>query len=115
MTLRTALMVIIVVAVIGALGSEVRSSAQQSKTQWDAVYTAAQASRGELLYAQHCASCHGPDLGGGEMAPGLIGGDFNSNWNGLSLGELFERIRTSMPQNNPGSLNRQQNADILAF
>ena len=49
------------------------------------------------------------------MAPGLTGGEFTSNWNDLSLGDLFERMRISMPQNAPGSLSRQQNADILAF
>jgi hypothetical protein len=54
-------------------------------------------------------------MAGGEMAPGLAGGEFASNWNELTLGQLFERIRTSMPQNNPGSLSRQQDADILAF
>jgi hypothetical protein len=26
--------------------------------------------------------------------------DFLSNWNGLTVGDLFERIRTTMPQNN---------------
>ncbi|SPE34254.1 Cytochrome c, class I (fragment) [Candidatus Sulfopaludibacter sp. SbA3] len=38
-----------------------------------------------------------------------------SNWSGLTLGELFERIRVSMPEGRPGSLTRQQNADILAY
>jgi len=90
-------------------------SAQQAKSQWDGVYTQDQAKRGEGFYSQYCASCHGPDLAGGEMAPGLTGGEFSSNWNDLSLGELFERMRISMPQNAPGSLSRQQNADILAF
>ena len=88
-------------------------SAQQ-KTQWDGVYTEDQAKRGEPLYAEKCSSCHGPDMNGGEMAPGLTGGEFTANWNDLSLGDLFERMRISMPQNNPGSLSRQQNADILA-
>jgi hypothetical protein len=49
------------------------------------------------------------------MAPPLVGGDFNADWVGLPLNDLFERMRVSMPQNNPGSLSRQQNADILAF
>ena len=49
------------------------------------------------------------------MAPPLVGGAFNSNWNGLTLGDLAERIRISMPQNRPGSLSRQQCADIVAF
>jgi mono/diheme cytochrome c family protein len=89
--------------------------AAQAKTQWDGVYTEEQAKRGEPAYAQYCASCHGPDLAGGEMAPGLTGGEFSANWNDLTLGDLFERMRISMPQNAPGSLSRQQNADILSF
>jgi mono/diheme cytochrome c family protein len=100
---------------VGAFGARGTVAAQAPKSQWDGVYTEDQAKRGEPLYSQYCASCHGPDLSGGEMAPGLTGGEFQSNWNDLSLGELFERMRISMPQNSPGSLSRQQNADILAY
>ncbi|HKH70393.1 MAG TPA: c-type cytochrome [Vicinamibacterales bacterium] len=89
-------------------------AAQGPKTTWDKVYTAEQAVRGEKLYADNCASCHGESLGGVEMAPPLAGDTFNSNWEGVSLNDLFERMRTSMPQNKPGSLSRAQNADILA-
>jgi hypothetical protein len=49
------------------------------------------------------------------MAPPLTGGQFKYNWNGLTVGDLFERLRISMPQDNPGGLSRQQNADVLAF
>jgi hypothetical protein len=49
------------------------------------------------------------------MAPALAGGDFQSNWNGLTVGDLFERIRTTMPLNTPGKLPREMNADILAY
>jgi quinoprotein glucose dehydrogenase len=87
----------------------------QDKSVWDGIYTDAQAQRGKQLYSDACASCHGPELTGGEMAPPLVGGDFTSDWNGLSVGDLFERMRISMPQNAPGSLTGQQNADILAF
>jgi hypothetical protein len=54
-------------------------------------------------------------LTGGESAPPLTGGVFISNWNGLTLGDLFDRIRKTMPQNSPGKLSKQQNADVLAF
>lgn len=81
----------------------------------DGVYTPEQAKRGEVLYGQFCASCHGAALTGGEMAPALTGGDFATDWIGLTLNDLFERIRVSMPQDQPGSLSRQQNADVLAF
>ena len=86
-----------------------------TKSVWDGVYTQAQADRGKTAYATECASCHGGELTGGEMAPPLAGGEFVSGWDGLTVGDLFERIRVSMPQNAPGSLGGQQNSDILAF
>jgi quinoprotein glucose dehydrogenase len=86
-----------------------------TKSVWDGSYTEAQAARGKDLYSKECGSCHGPELTGGEMAPGLAGGEFLAGWDGLTLGDLFERIRISMPQNSPGSLSGQVNADILAF
>ena len=86
-----------------------------SRSVWDGVYTDEQAKRGQPVYNKHCASCHGDQLSGGEQAPPLAGGEFLSNWDGLPLGDLFERIRRSMPQDHPGTLSRQQNADILAY
>jgi len=86
-----------------------------SKSIWDGVYTEEQAKRGSALYSENCASCHGSELTGGEMAPPLSGGEFMAGWDGLTIGDLFERIRISMPQNSPGSLSGQQNSDILAF
>jgi cytochrome c len=82
---------------------------------WDGAYSEEQAKRGEALYRKHCAACHGSMLTGGEMASPLSGAAFFSNWNGVGLDELFERIRKSMPQDRPGKLSRQVNADILAF
>lgn len=88
--------------------------AQQSKTLWDGIYTDEQAARGETLYAERCAKCHGDTLGGQESAPALTGTTFYSNWEGEMLEPLFDRLRTTMPQDKPGSLSRSQNADILA-
>ena len=97
----------------------------------DGVYTTQQAQRGQPLYRQYCAYCHGPELEGRTDfpppppdplplrfkpgSPPLKGATFASNWTGLSLGDLFERNRISMPQDRQGSLSRQQNADILAY
>src|SRR5260370_2617679 len=89
-------------------------AAQPTRSVWDAVYTDAQVKRGQPLYNEQCASCHGDTLAGGESSPPLAGGEFLSNWSGLTLGDLFERMRTSMPQNKPGKLSRDVNADILA-
>ena len=92
-----------------------RVAAQSTQSVWDGIYTAEQAKRGEPLYSQGCMRCHGQDLMGGEMAPALSDGQFKSNWDGVPVGGLFERIRVSMPADNPGGLSRQQYADILAY
>lgn len=89
--------------------------AQTSRTTWDGVYTEEQAKRGAALYSQNCASCHGTDLTGGESAPPLAGIPFFSNWEGLTVGDLFERMRVSMPADRPGRLSREQNSDIVAY
>jgi quinoprotein glucose dehydrogenase len=82
---------------------------------WNGVYTEEQAKRGELAYRQSCVNCHGPELEGADMTPPLTGGNFMANWNDLNLGDLFERIRATMPLDKPGTLSRQQNADLVAF
>jgi mono/diheme cytochrome c family protein len=82
---------------------------------WDGVYTEAQAVRGEKASGAQCASCHGQTLTGAEAAPALTGDVFNANWEGVPLGDLFERIRVSMPLDAPGTLSRQQTADVIAY
>ena len=111
------------IAVTAALLAAIASAAvaarqapdDRMKSQWDRVYSTQQAKRGEALYVQSCAACHAVDLTGGEIAPALTGGEFAATWNELTLGDLFERIRVSMPQNDPTSLSRAQKADILAY
>jgi mono/diheme cytochrome c family protein len=118
MKIRFAIAVVAGVAALGlgAIdGFGVVSAQEPTASVWDGVYSQAQAKRGEALYQEQCASCHGPDLAGGEMAPAVVGADFYSGWLDLTLGDLSERIRISMPQNNPQSLSRAQTADILAY
>ena len=99
--------------VVGA--SALWAQADGMRSVWDGVFTAEQAERGDRAYAANCASCHGTSLTGGESAPPLTGGEFSSNWYGLTIGDLFERIRTTMPADRPGRIKREQNADILAY
>src|ERR1017187_7020045 len=111
---RLAVAGIIGAAVIGA--SSLKLQAQDTTSSvWDGVYTQAQADRGQTLYNSSCASCHGDQLNGGEIAPPLAGGEFMSNWNGLAVGQLFERIRTGMPPGTPGKVTREAKVDIVAY
>lgn len=97
------------------LGSAVMAvRAEQAKTVKDGVYTDEQAKKGEALYGEQCASCHSADLSGGG-APALAGGDFIGFWDKTPVNDLVEKVVTTMPASSPGSLNRAQGAEIVAF
>jgi quinoprotein glucose dehydrogenase len=85
-----------------------------AKTVWDGVFTAEQAERGAAAFKTACSECHGNDLAGDGFAPALTGSDFMGNWNELSVGDLFERIRISMPPSGPSAVTPAQKADIVA-
>jgi len=88
----------------------------QGKSVADGVYSDAQAERGTALYAEQCASCHGENLEGvADLFPALTGDAFIKTWQGKSVGELFDKIATTMPALDPGSLKPEQSADITAF
>jgi mono/diheme cytochrome c family protein len=116
--MRAAVGIGVLVAAVAAAGMAPAgrlAAAGQSRTTWDGIYTEEQAARGEGLYQDWCASCHAPDMSGGDLAPALVGGEFVWNWSGITVGQLFDRLRISMPQENPSSVTRSQKADILAF
>jgi len=109
---RNSITILALVAAISPLKLLLAQTTEESKSVWDGVYTEEQAKRGEPIYRKECASCHGEMLTGGESSPPLSGGAFLANWNGLTVGDLFDRIRKTMPQSAPGRLTRQQDSDI---
>ncbi len=78
-------------------------------------YTTEQADAGRALYGARCAACHLRDLRGSNEAPPLAGGNFLNAWQSRTAVDLFNRIRTTMPPNNPGSLSDQDSVNIVAF
>src|SRR5215212_6233672 len=90
-------------------------AAEPTHTVWDSVYTDSQSVRGDSLYKATCVKCHGATLAGGDDGTPLTGQPFFANWNGLGLNELFDRIRNSMPPDNPKSIPREQIADIISY
>ena|SRR5690348_10123994 len=103
-----------IASVVYATGATV--AAQGAATSVNAgVYSAAQAQRGAALYKDQCAACHGDDLAGSGPMPPLAGSDFVASWNGKTLGDLFDKIHSSMPASSPGSLTEQQTSDIIAY
>src|SRR5690242_11275151 len=113
--MRRLLLILVPAFLVSSVGIVRAQAPAENHSVWDGVYTEEQAKRGEEVYKKECAACHGAELTGGESAPPLTGGAFQANWNGLTLGDLFDRIRKTMPQAKPGSLTRQQDSDVLAF
>lgn len=71
------------------------------------VFTAQQASRGEGAYQVSCQSCHAKSE--------YTGDKFKVAWVSKTAFDIFDVIRSQMPEDNPGSLERQQYVDIVAY
>jgi mono/diheme cytochrome c family protein len=90
-------------------------AAQATRSVNEGVYTADQAKKGEGLYKEQCAACHGDNLEGSGPMPPLAGKDFLANWGGKTLCDLYEKTQTTMPATAPGTLTPEQTADTLAY
>jgi len=98
--------------------------AQATRTLQDGIYSDAQATRGQALYTQRCAGCHGAGLTGGAQAPPLEGAAFRFKWRQEPLSALFIKIRYTMPPGAPpnapptaadaAKLDADQSADLVA-
>lgn len=71
------------------------------------VFNTEQVARGRAGHRAQCASCHG--------AEAYTGADFEAAWKGQTLFDLFELIRTTMPNDNPGSIPQNELVDIVAY
>lgn len=77
-------------------------------------YTAEQAAAGEREYVQQCASCHGYNLEGFELAPSLSGNFFSRRWGDKAIDGLAASLRR-MPPTQPGGLEPRVYSEILAY
>jgi cytochrome c len=82
-----------------------------------AAFTAPQADRGLRAYERSCTKCHQSDLQGNQEveAPALAGDAFMSRWRGQATKDLFEKVSTKMPADQPGSLPADAYLDIVAY
>ena len=66
-----------------------------------------QAERGEGTYRTSCQSCH--------TKTEYTGDKFKVAWVSKTAFDIFNTIRTTMPEDNPGSLERQEYVDVVAY
>lgn len=71
------------------------------------VFSAKQAERGEGVYRTSCESCHAKTE--------YTGDKFKVAWVSRSAYDIFDVIRSQMPEDNPGSLDRQEYVDVVAY
>ena len=99
------------VALLGSCAAATARAQQDSGTaprvRVEGVYTAAQAERGQVTFRRICAQCH--------VVGQFSGRSFRRAWAGRPTYELFELIRTTMPQDKPGTLGRQDYTDVVAY
>jgi len=100
---------------IFAAALTVTVGAQATRSSNEGVYTKDQATKGEAVYKEQCAACHGDNLEGSGPMPPLAGKDFLANWQGKTVGDLFEKTSSSMPATAPGTLTPEQATDIMAY
>ena len=72
----------------------------------DGVYTADQAARGARVFRDRCASCHTTEP--------FTGPAFYTTWPG-PLDGLFELMRATVPDDNPGTMAPAAYADVIAY
>jgi len=80
---------------------------------WNGVFTDAQAQRGRRFYSEHCASCHGANLEGGEYRA-LQGERFWVAWQDTTVDYLLGRVSTTMPHSEDGSLKGTLGTHVYA-
>jgi len=77
------------------------------KSILDRIYSVAQADRGEQRFKTSCSSCHTPSE--------FVGGAFADRWSGQTMGEAFDFVSNTMPENDPGGLKPEEYASVLAY
>lgn len=83
------------------------AAAQDERPASSGVFTEAQAARGLGAYRTSCESCHAKSE--------YTGDKFKVAWVSKTAFDIFDVIRTQMPEDNPGSLERQEYVDIVAY
>jgi S-disulfanyl-L-cysteine oxidoreductase SoxD len=116
MTITRSVLFVLGFAMLVGAYSTVRAQQPAPKSVLDGIYTDAQAKRGDKVFADTCATCHGPKLEGTSTGgPTLSGPDFINGWKDMSVGALLNKINMDMPSNAPGTLTPEQYADVMAY
>jgi mono/diheme cytochrome c family protein len=90
--------------------------AEPTHTVWDGVYADSQAAAGAQLFeSKGCVKCHGMDLKGTDDGAALVGDEFFGDFEGSTLGGLYDQIWRQMPPTAPKSIAPPNVVQLIAF
>jgi len=92
---------------IASATAQAQATDSTGKSVWQGVYNESQAARGDTEHQNNCTSCHGTEKYSGEA--------FAKAWIGRTAFDLFDQLKTTMPDDNPGGLSVQQYVDVIAY
>jgi alcohol dehydrogenase (cytochrome c) len=78
-------------------------------------FTDQQARRGQTVYAESCAACHGAHLTDGQFGPPVKGPAFKARWHDQPPEALWSSVIRRMPPASPGSLDGRTYTDVVAY
>jgi cytochrome c553 len=90
-----------------AVGLAAAQDAAPTKSTMAGIYTAAQADKGANTFSSICSGCH--------KASQHSGDPFKVRWAGKPLFELYDTIKATMPDDNPGTLTAAESIQVVAY
>ena len=114
--------------VVGSYTHSYSQAPARTSNESPASYSKAQADRGKVVYGQYCSTCHLESLKGNctenlssatyvcgatGSAPPLVGASFMKRF--YSVGDLYSRVRWTMPAPGENTLSTQDNLAVVAY
>ncbi|MEO7997420.1 MAG: cytochrome c [Gemmatimonadaceae bacterium] len=94
-------------AAASSASAQVDSTVKTDSSATKLIVDMDQAVRGMDVFKKTCVECH--------TKSDVTGQDFKLKWSGRPVYELFDVIRTTMPDDKPGSMTQDQYIDVVAY
>ena len=102
---------LVLTLVLGSAGTAIAqdsaAAAAPERPLTSGVYSTKQVERGEGVYKTSCQSCHAKTE--------YTGDKFKVAWVSKTAFDIFKQVSTEMPEDNPGTLARQEYVDVIAY
>ena len=104
---RFSLTLTLLLAAAGSATAQDSAAAAAERPLTSGVFSSKQVERGEGVYRTSCQSCHAKTE--------YTGDKFKVAWVSKTAFDIFNQVRSEMPEDNPGSLERQEYVDVIAY